>query len=272
MILNYKEYGSDRLSAVGPFLAVEPSSTVFFLHGLLGSADNWGSTSRELAEAGLRCIAVDQRNHGSSPHSPRMNYPLMAEDLIRLADSLGIEQFSIVGHSMGGKTAMETALSFPDRVISLVVADIAPVRYNPAYSEYINSLKLIDLSGVTKRSEAGAKLEQYIPDRNLRMFFLTNLRKGDDGILRWRINIDGITDNYENIWRAIEGGRSYPGPVLFLKGSDSDFIQEKYYGLMKELFPTYSLSTIEGSGHWVHTEQPAAFRQMLKEFLSSKSS
>ena len=218
MILNYKEYGTDRLPAV------------FFLHGLLGSADNWGSTSRELTEAGLRCIAVDQRNHGSSPHSSEMNYPLMAEDLLRLADRLELEHFSVVGHSMGGKTAMETALRYPDRVKSVVVADIAPIQYKPAYTDYINSLKHVNLSGVKKRSDAGAELEKYITDRSLRMFFLTNLRKNDDGVFQWRINIDGITSNYENIWKAIEGGRRYDGPVLFLKGSESDFIQDKNLG------------------------------------------
>lgn len=257
MILNFKEYGSDR------------HPVVFFLHGLLGSADNWGSTARELVESGLRCIAVDQRNHGRSPHSSEMSYPLMAEDLARLADSLNIENFSIVGHSMGGKTTMETALMFPERVTSVVVADIAPVEYPPAYTDYINSLKNIELDGIRKRSEAGAELEKYIPDRNLRLFFLTNLRKNDDGIFQWRINIDGITENYENIWHDIEGGRSYNGPVLFLKGSDSNFIQEKYYGLMKELFPAFRLSVIENSGHWVHTEQPEIFRKFVREFLKT---
>lgn len=259
MILNYKEYGSGRHPAV------------FFLHGLLGNADNWGASCRDLSEAGLRCIAVDQRNHGSSPHSSDMNYPLMAEDLIRLADHLGIEKLSVVGHSMGGKTAMEAALRYPDRLASVVVADIAPIEYKPAYTDYINSLKLIDLTGVTKRSDAGAQLERYIPDRSLRMFFLTNLRKNDDGVFQWRINIDGIVSNYENIWRAIDGGRRYNGPVLFLKGSESNFIQDKHHSLIRELFPSFRQRIIEGSGHWVHTEKPVVFRQLVREFLTLKS-
>ena len=255
MILNYKEYGSDR------------SPAVFFLHGLLGNADNWSSTSSELSESGLRCIAVDQRNHGSSPHSSSMSYPLMAEDLLRLADSLHIDRFSITGHSMGGKTAMETALQFPDRVNSIVVADIAPVAYKPAYTDYLNALTKINLDGVKKRSDAGAELEKYIPDRSLRMFFLTNLRKDENGRYRWRINIDGIIGSYENIWRAIDDGRRYEKPVLFIKGSDSDFIREENTGMIKELFPAYSLKVIQDSGHWVHTQQPAAFRQLVREFL-----
>ena len=261
MILNYKEYTADSHPASGP------SSTVFFVHGLLGSADNWGATCRELSESGLRCIAVDQRNHGSSPHSAEMSYPLMAEDLIELADSLGIRRFSLVGHSMGGKAVMETALSYPDRLSSLVVVDIAPVEYKSNYNEYIDSLKLVDLSRVRRRADAGVQLERYVPDPELRMFFLTNLRKGEDGLFRWRINLDGITSNYANILRGIDAGRLYQGPVLFIKGMDSDFILEKYHSAIGKLFPSYSIKTVEDAGHWVHTQQPAVFRQYLKEFL-----
>lgn len=255
MILNSKDYG------------LQDSPAVFFLHGLLGSADNWGSVSRKLSAEGLRCIAVDQRNHGSSPHSSEMSYPLMAEDLVRLADSLGLDKFSVVGHSMGGKTAMEAALRFPDRIMSLIVADIAPIQYKPAYVDYINALKDIKLEGVTRRSEAGDQLEAIVQDRSLRMFFLTNLRKDEDGHFKWRINIGGITSNYENIWKSIEVGRQYDGPVLFLRGDKSDFVQDKHFGLIGDLFPAFKVETIENSGHWVHTEQPADFLNHLREFL-----
>ncbi|MDC7226578.1 MAG: alpha/beta fold hydrolase [Spirochaetales bacterium] len=262
-MLNYKEYVSKSRTSDGK------QPTVFFLHGLLGSADNWGSTCRELSEAGLRCIAVDQRNHGSSPHSSEMSYPLMADDLITVADSLGLDTFSIVGHSMGGKTAMEAALRHPNRIASIVVADIAPVQYKPAYVDYINALKKVELEGVTRRSDAGAQLEQLVPDRSLRMFFLTNLRKNEKGEFRWRINIDGITSNYANIWSAIGGGRSFSGPVLFMKGENSDFILDKHLDMMRELFPAFRLQVIENSGHWVHTEQPAIFRTGLRDFFTS---
>lgn len=255
MILNYKEYG------------LQDSPAVFFLHGLLGSADNWGSVSRRLSAEGLRCIAVDQRNHGSSPHSSGMSYPLMATDLIRLADTLGIDKFSIVGHSMGGKTAMETALEFPGRLRSVIVVDIAPVQYKPAYVDYINALGNISFDGVTKRSDAGRQLEKIVPDRNLRMFFLTNLRRDEDGLFRWRINIDGITSNYENIWKSIDGGRQYSGPVLFLRGDNSDFVLDKHFSLIESLFPAFKVKTIEKSGHWVHTEQPEVFRTIITDFL-----
>jgi len=255
VILNYKDYG------------LQDSPAVFFLHGLLGCADNWGSTSRVLSGEGLRCIAVDQRNHGSSPHSREMSYQLMADDLLRLADNLGLERFSIVGHSMGGKTAMETALRAPLRIKSLVVADIAPIQYEPAYTDYISSLGKVSLEGMKSRSEAGRELEKFIPDRNLRMFFLTNLRKDESGNYRWRINIDGITANYENIWKAIDDGRQYNGPVLFLRGDKSNFVQDKHFTLMRELFPAFDVRTIKDSGHWVHTEQPEVFRRLISDFL-----
>ncbi len=256
MILNYKEYGSDRFRAV------------FFLHGLLGSSDNWGSTCRALSEYGFRCIAVDQRNHGSSPHSPEMNYPLMAEDLVKLADALKLERFSVVGHSMGGKTAMEAALGYPERIKSVVVADIAPIQYKPAYIDYIDSLKQIDLSGIKRRSDADSLLAEYVPDRHLRMFFLTNLRRSDGGRFSWRINIDGITGNYENIWQAVEGGRVYNGPVLFIKGGNSGFIQDKNRDIIRQLFPSYTIKVIDGAGHWIHSEKPAEFREEVRKFLA----
>ena len=263
MILNYKEYCRDCREDS------EPLPTVFFLHGLLGSADNWGTFCRDLSGKSLRCIAVDQRNHGSSPHFPDMDYPLMAGDLVELADSLDISRFSIVGHSMGGKTAMETALGYPERVKSIVVADIAPVEYEPEYREYIDSLKLVDLAGIRRKSEAGAILNEYIPDRRLSMFFLTNLRKEEDGHYRWRINIDGITSNYDNIWRGIEGGRSFNGRTLFLKGADSDFIIEEYMERINCLFPSYRLETIEKAGHWLHVDQPDKVKSLLAGFLGS---
>ena len=257
MILNYKNYGE------------EDAPAVFFLHGLLGCAENWGSVCRRLSGEGLRCIAVDQRNHGSSPHSPEMSYPLMAEDLHHLADHLNIRRFSIVGHSMGGKTAMEAALIGADRIRSLVVADIAPIRYKPAYVDYINSLSEMNLDGVEKRSDAGRKLERFIPDRNLRMFFLTNLRKKEDGSFGWRINLDGITSNYDHVWEEIHGSRRYDGPVLFLRGGESGFITEPALEYIGELFPSYQLETIDGAGHWVHSEAPDDFRARVLRFIGS---
>ena len=271
MILNYKDYAPQNAESAngsdsGPVVSGSP---VFFLHGLLGNAENWASTARELSACGFRCITVDQRNHGSSPHSSEMSYPLMAADLIRLADSLGIGGFSIIGHSMGGKTAMETALSYPDRVRSLLVADIAPVEYEPVYKDYINALKKIRLDGLRSRSDANRVLEEHIPDRNLRMFFLTNLRKVEDGHYQWRINIEGIISNYSNIWHSIEAGRRYKGPVVFIKGSESDFIKPEHGAVITGLFPYCRLETIEGSGHWVHTEKPQVFRRICREFLEN---
>lgn len=163
---------------------------------------------------------------------------------------------------------MEAALSRPGRIRSLLVADIAPVRYAPAYVDYINSLKLINLDGVKRRSDADARLAEYIPDRSLRMFFLTNLRRDDEGFFNWRINIDGITDNYDNIWSGLAVGRQYDGPVLFVRGGESDFILDEHTGIIGELFPEFVIETIRGSGHWVHTEKPSEFRRIATRFFS----
>ena len=162
---------------------------------------------------------------------------------------------------------MEAALSAPARVRSLVVADIAPIRYKPAYVDYINSLAGLELDGVTRRSDAGRELEKFIPDRNLRLFFLTNLRKTDDGTFGWRINLEGIRANYDNIWKEIAGDRVYDGPALFLRGGDSDFIRDSYFGLIGEMFPSFSVETVDGAGHWIHTEQPEHFRESVSSFI-----
>ncbi len=256
MILNYRVFGEDRRPAV------------FFLHGLLGNADNWTSTCREIAAYGFHCIAVDQRNHGSSPHCAEMSYPLMAEDLAGLADRLSIREFSLVGHSMGGKTAMETALRYPDRVSKLIAADMAPVRYEPVFEKYIKSLKLIDLSRIEKRSDAERELEKNVPDRTLRLFFLTNLRRAENDSYEWRINLDGIINSFDNISAAVEGGRRFTGPALFIRGSESDYVKDGYLGIIGDMFSSYELLTLEGAGHWIHADRPELFRAAVIEFLA----
>jgi esterase len=244
--------------------------SVFLLHGLIGNANNWNPVAKDLAASGFRCISPDQRNHGKSPHSDLMSYPSMADDLFELADALGIRRFSAVGHSMGGKTAMEAALSAPDRIESLVVVDIAPVKYDPLFVDYIRALQSLDLRSVKKRSDADQFLQEKIPDENLRLFFLTNLVRTSDGGYQWRINLDGVIANYPNIWREVEPGRSFEGPTLFIRGSDSDFVTESHLAIIGELFPAYRCRTIVGAGHWVPTDRPEAFMRTLAGFLNER--
>ncbi len=259
MLLNYK--------ITNP----EAPVPVFFLHGLLGNAENWGTIVKKLdrsAPGKFRIITVDLRNHGESFHSDEMSYPLMAADLIELADHLGLQEFHIVGHSMGGKMAMETALANPARVKSVIVVDIAPVQYKSEYSIYINALRDLDLSGVKKRSDAGKLIEEIVPDRALRMFFLTNLKKDGEGY-KWRINLKGITSHYSNIWEPVKGGRVYSGPALFIRGGASDYVKDEYIPLIMQLFPAAELKTLEGAGHWVHSEKPDEFTELVSSFLTS---
>ncbi|MDC7125548.1 MAG: alpha/beta fold hydrolase [Spirochaetales bacterium] len=255
MILQYKEYG----------LPKDP--TVFFLHGLLGSSSNWNTLCKKLSRGGLHCIAVDLRNHGLSPHRDKMTYPLMAEDVTALADSLGIEVFSLVGHSLGGKVAMEIALEAPNRVDKLLVIDIAPVAYEWALPDYITALKKVDVSKVEKRSNVEFQLKQYLQDEVVVSFLLTNLRKTSDGDFYWRVNLDSIIENFTNVGEALQAARVFDGAVLFIKGSDSDFIKNSYLMSMKELFPSYKVSVVEGSGHWVSYEKPEEFTRLVTDFL-----
>jgi esterase len=243
---------------------------VFFLHGLFGNAKNWGPTVAALARSGFRCISLDQRNHGKSPHSDLMDYPSMADDLVELADRLGIGRFSAVGHSMGGKTAMEAALSAPGRIASLAVVDIAPVAYEPRYIDSLQALRALDLRTVGQKSDADLFLKDRIPDLQLRLFFLTNLVRENDGAYEWRINLEGIGSNYAALWKALDGGRSFEGPTVFIRGGESNFVAESHRPTMHALFPAFRCVTIEGAGHWVATDRPEAFLRALADFLGGK--
>lgn len=191
----------------------------------------------------------------------------MAGDLLETADDLGIERFSAVGHSMGGKTVMEAALSAPERIASLAVVDIAPVAYEPRFVDFLRALQTLDLRAVEKKSDADLLLKDSILDPDLRHFFLTNLVRSSDGTYSWRIDLDGISLNYPALWGALAGGRSYRGPALFIRGSGSDYISEAQLSALQSFFPASSCATIEGAGHWVATDKPEAFLSALSGFL-----
>jgi pimeloyl-ACP methyl ester carboxylesterase len=241
---------------------------LFFLHGLFGNANNWAPIAARMALLGFRCLRPDARNHGLSPRTPAMGYPAMAGDLFDLAEALGIGSFALVGHSMGGKTAMEAALERPSRVERLVVVDIAPGAYEPRYEAELGALLGLELGALRSRSEADRRLSEAIPDETERRFLLANLRSEARGGCRWRIGLEEIEADYPALWAALERGRSYAGPTLFMRGGASDYIAEGRFAEMREFFPSQRLVAIEGAGHWVHSEAPDAFSDALAEFLN----
>lgn len=239
---------------------------VLLLHGLFGALGNLVSLAREL-NAGYQSVRVDLRNHGRSPHAGAMDYPTMAADVLRLLDSRGIDSCAILGHSMGGKVAMELALTHPARVAALVVADIAPVAYAPdRHDAVFGALRAVPLDELHSRQQADQVLARTLADPGLRQFLLTNLYRDDDRYA-WRINLDVLHARRSAIAAAPPAAGVYGGPVLFVKGSESDYIGDASSSAIRARFPAARLHIVQGAGHWLHAEKPAAFNRAVLRFL-----
>lgn len=240
---------------------------LLILHGLFGTLDNWGAQMRALS-AQFDVIAADLRNHGRSPHSDEMSYAAMSRDLLELLDHLQLAQVSLIGHSMGGKAAMQFALDHPQRVRRLIVVDIAPVRYSPRHGEVIEGLKRIDLSRLSSRSEAERILAEQVDSAATRAFLLKNLYRDEHKRFAWRMNLPVIEQQYAQIGAAPVGGH-YPGPVLFIKGGESDYLLPEHRQPILQYFPQAEFKIIAGAGHLPHVEKPVAFTRLVERFLSA---
>ncbi|MCP5208114.1 MAG: alpha/beta fold hydrolase [Hahellaceae bacterium] len=245
---------------------------IILLHGLFGSWENLGSIARSLA-SDYQVYCLDLRNHGRSPHTDVMNYDLMSEDVYRFMQLHGIDKAHLLGHSMGGKTAMQLALNHPEVVDKLLVADIAPVQYPPHHEAIIAGLQSLDLASLASRADAEKQLANYVNELPVRQFLLKNLVKSGAASFTWRMNLAAIIANYP----AISAGQTapkgtlphgYQGPVLFIKGGNSDYITAKYASLVATLFPHAVMRIIPSTGHWLHAEKPALFLQIVRRFLT----
>lgn len=252
MELNYKEFGQG-----------EP---LIILHGLFGMLDNWQTLGKRFA-AHHSVYLIDQRNHGRSPHTEPMTYAAMAEDLHDFLVSHWIYKAHILGHSMGGKTAMEFALRYPDMVDRLIVVDIAPKAYVGGHQEIFEALFALDLSTLDKREDAEAFLQDRIADYGVRQFLLKNLSRTKADGYRWKMNLPVIYKHYSDILAAPETGRQFEGPTLFVRGGQSDYIMDNDLPLIQEFFPDANLKTIPEAGHWVHAAAPDALYDRIGAFL-----
>ena len=258
MELNYRQYSENGVP-------------VLVLHGLFGSLSNWGWHCKQLAQQ-YAVYGVDLRNHGDSPHSDQLDYQVMAEDVRQLIVRLGLESCCIVGHSMGGKVAMQLALSFPDLIEKLVIVDIAPVSYPEDADGHMNVLAAMDafkLGEIKSRTQAEVTIEDYIPQEATRKFLLTNLVRNKEGSFEWRLDKDSIRKNYANLRAELIATMSFLKPVLFIKGSLSPYIKPEHEAQIKELFPAASVKLLMDAGHWLHAEKPQALQKILLKFLSS---
>lgn len=252
-----------RLHAVRMGQGAPGSIPVVLLHGLFGSASNWGRVQRRLAEAHL-VLALDARNHGGSPHDPDTSYRAMAADVAETLAAEGLGPAAVVGHSMGGKIAMRLALSHPGSVARLLVADVSPVPYEPHFRGIAAAMRAIPVRPGLTRAEADAALASTVPDPVLRGFLLLNLRFGDT--VGWRVGLDEIADGLPRIedWG---GEGSYGGPVLVLRGERSDYVLPEHRPVFRALFPHVRFATLKDAGHWLHADAPDAFIGAVRAFL-----
>lgn len=253
------------------FSGNDQNTPLIVLHGLFGSANNWRTLCKRYA--GHRDVyALDLRNHGQSPHHPRMTFENMAEDVLAFMNRKKLESCNLLGHSMGGKVAMQLALDQPERVERLIVADIAPKTYPPRHDDVLDAIGLIDKTHITTRNQADKLIQHILPEQATRLFLLTNLSRGDNGEYQWRIDIQAIRDNYDIISDtppATNAGRPFVKPALFLRGGKSFYIQPEDESLITSLFPNAVIKEIPNAGHWVHAEQPDAFYEITQPFLDA---
>ncbi|HEX3862221.1 MAG TPA: alpha/beta fold hydrolase [Stellaceae bacterium] len=249
------EYGE------GPPLAI--------LHGLFGSGRNWMSIAQRLGVHN-RVITLDARNHGASPWAETMNYREMADDVRETLLARGYRRFALLGHSMGGKTAMIAALVHGGEIERLIVVDIAPVPYQPHHLGLVRAMRGLDLSAVKRRADADALMAPHVPDPAERGFLLQNLLF-DAGEVRWRLNLAAIEAQMAILgeFPAASDSASYPGPTLFLAGERSDYLLPEYEPAIGRRFPNARIARVANAGHWLHAEQPRAFLGLVEPFLAA---
>lgn len=237
---------------------------LILLHGLFGSGDNWGTVAKHFSQH-YQVICVDLRNHGRSPHSASQSYADMADDLLELCDTLSLERIHLLGHSLGGKVAMQFAAHHPHRVEKLIVVDMATRAYADAHTHLIDAMLAIDLSTLQSRQEVDKILSNSIPQAMVRQFLLMNLMKSDSS-LAWRINLAALKTNYPNLQQAVCENAHYEKPCLFIRGEHSDYVQDVDTEQIKTNFINAQFSSLP-TGHWVHAEQPQAFIEVVGDFL-----
>ena len=240
---------------------------LIILHGVFGSSDNWQTVGKDLG-AKHRVYLVDQRNHGNSPHSDEFDYNVMTDDLLELMMNESIERAHILGHSMGGKTAMTFATRYPKKINKLIVVDIAPKYYEPAHAKIFREFRSIKLDQIQTRNEADLQMSHTISDMVVRQFILKNLTRVKKGFA-WKLNLDAIEKNSEKVGEALSDEDWFNGYVLFIAGNKSDYIKESDLPEIQRHFPNAVLKFVPRAGHWVHAEQPKTLVKLVSDFLST---
>jgi esterase len=239
---------------------------IIILHGLFGSSDNW-LTQAKLIGAHYKVYSVDLRNHGQSPHSDDFDYKSMVADLEEFIDDHQIQNPIVIGHSMGGKAAMNFALAHPDKLSSLIVVDIAPRPYDLEHYTIVKGLNAIPIETLSSRNEADENLSKNVPEPDVRQFLLKNLQRKSVGGFSWKINLPVISQKLSNIGSDLQFRGQFQKPTLFIRGAKSKYVLDSDWPRITEIFPTAKLETMD-TGHWVQAEKPQEFSEKVIQWLS----
>ncbi|WP_375239720.1 alpha/beta fold hydrolase [Aurantibacter sp.] len=237
------------------------------LHGFLGMGDNWKTLAKVFAEQKLEVHLIDQRNHGRSPHNADFNYEVLCEDLKSYCTEHNLKDVILLGHSMGGKTAMLFSTLYPELVSKLIVADISPRFYPIHHDAILSGLSSLDFSTLKTRGAADKALSEYINDTGTRMFLLKNLYWVEKGQLGLRINLDVLKEHVSEVGEALPIHSKFSKNTLFLRGDKSEYIPATDEKLIKTHFPEVIIKTVDNAGHWLHAENPKQFYEFVIEFI-----
>lgn len=251
MELFYRELGEGR--------------PIVMLHGIFGSSDNWLTPSRLLSD-GFRTFAVDLRNHGRSPHDRVFDFPAMVNDVEGFIDAHNLVDPVVIGHSMGGKVAMNFALAHPEKLQKLIVVDIAPKPYNMENYVVLNGLNAVPITEVKSRQEADEALAAYVDEADTRQFLLKNLQRKADGGFEWKLNLPAITENILKMGLPLQYEGTFDKPALFIRGARSNYIRDHDFERIRKIFPAAEFETLD-AGHWVPAEKPQEFAELVRKFV-----
>jgi esterase len=249
--LNYKKYGEGK--------------PLIILHGFLGSLDNWHTLAGEWGKNGFEVYTIDLRNHGKSPHTEYHSIDLMVEDLKDFIQQQNLSTANLLGHSMGGKVVMKFALTYPNLVDKLIVADI----YKRGHDDVFEAILNVNLDAAQSRKEVEEAMKPFLGDFGTRQFILKGLDRGEDEKYRWKFNFETLYRDYTDVIQSISSNNPFKGNTLFIKGGLSLYIKETDIADIRKLFPNVRIQTIENAGHWLHADKPKEFFEAVKLFLTA---